>query len=156
MNRTTAVALLLLSVLASASRADERVRPASVLLREGYKPAASFAAEAAPASAALPAEHSLSWPVRFQDAEHTLGNVMNQFQPFGDPYYHGGDDLRVDAGAGVSAPVAGRLEAGAYSYAARADGSLEKYWKPWPQTGDPTYFEVAVVSDEGLRYEFHH
>src|SRR6185312_1912041 len=153
MTRTFAAALLLLSVLAPAARADERVRPASVLLQEGYKPAPAFSPQT---SSALPAEHSLPWPVRFQDAEHTLGNVMNQYQPFGDPYYHGGDDLRVDAGAGVSAPVAGRLEAGAYSYAARADGSLEKYWKPWPQTGDPTYFEVAVISDDGLRFEFHH
>jgi hypothetical protein len=157
MNRSLAAALTFFSLFCSVARADERVRPASVLLREGYKPAASFAAAGAPTSGAkLPAAHALAWPVRFQDARHTLGNIMNQFQPFGDPYYHGGDDLRVDAGADIAAPVAGRLEAGAYSYATRPDGSLEKFWKPWPQTGDPTYFEVAVVSDDGIRYEFHH
>jgi hypothetical protein len=148
-----AAALVFLFSLPSAARADERIRPAAVLLREGYKRVASFSATS---TAALPEAHSLPWPVRFQDAEHTLGNAMAQFQPFGDPYYHGGDDLRVDAGADISAPVDGKLEAGAYSYSARPDGSLEKFWKAWPETGDPTYFEVAVLADDGIRYEFHH
>ncbi|MFI5361126.1 MAG: hypothetical protein ACHQ49_04075 [Elusimicrobiota bacterium] len=146
-----AVALLLF--LFSPARADERIRPAAVLLAEGYKPAATLSAAG---SSALPPGHALPWPVRFQDAEHTLGNVMAQFQPFGSPYYHGGDDLRVDAGADVLSPVDGKLEAGHYSYSAHPDGSLEKFWKPWPEDGDPTYFEVAVVADGGIRYEFHH
>ena len=145
--------LSLLTALLTPARADERIRPAPVLLREGYKRVAAISAAGA---TALPPAHALAWPVRFQDSEHTLGNVMAQFQPFGDLYYHGGDDLRVDAGADISAPVDGKLEAGAYSYAAHPDGSLEKFWKAWPETGDPTYFEVAVVADDGLRYEFHH
>ena len=146
-------ALLLLPVLLSAAHADERIRPAAVLLAEGYKPVATISAAR---ETSLPPAHALTWPVRFQDPEHTLGNVMAQFQPFGDPYYHGGDDLRVNAGAEISSPVDGKLEAGAYSYSAHPDGSLEKFWKPWPQEGDPTYFEVAVVADDGIRYEFHH
>jgi hypothetical protein len=98
-----AAALLLLPVLLSPARADERVRPAAVLLREGYKPVARISVPRGP----LPPAHALAWPVRFQDPEHTLGNVMAQFQPFGDPYYHGGDDLRVNAGADIAAPVGG-------------------------------------------------
>jgi hypothetical protein len=148
-----AALMLLPPLLRSQSHADERIRPTSVLLAEGYKPVAGVSVAR---ETSLPPAHALSWPVRFQDPEHTLGNVMAQFQPFGDPYYHGGDDLRVDAGADISAPVDGMLEAGAYSYSAHPDGSLEKFWKPWPQTGDPTYFEVAVVADDGIRYEFHH
>ena len=27
---------------------------------------------------------------------------------------------------------------------------------PWPREGDDLYFEVAVVADSGVRYEFHH
>jgi len=146
-------AAALLPFLLSYASADERIRPAAVLLREGYKRVATPAPES---RTALPPAHALAWPVRFQDAAHTLGNVMAQFQPFGDPYYHGGDDLRVDAGADILAPVEGKLEAGHYSYAAHPDGSLEKFWKAWPEDGDPTYFEVAVTADDGIRYEFHH
>ncbi len=147
------VAALLLAALHPSARADERIRPAQVLLREGYKPVGVVHGASV---ASLPPAHALAWPVRFQDAAHTIGNAMAEFQPFGSPYYHGGDDLRVEAGADILAPVGGKLEAGAYSYAQHPDGSLEKFWKPWPQEGDPTYFEVAVVAESGLRYEFHH
>jgi hypothetical protein len=146
-------AALLLQVFLAAAHADERIRPASVLLSEGYKPVAMIGASGA---VTVPPAHALDWPVRFQDAAHTIGNSMAEFQPFGSPYYHGGDDLRVEAGADILAPVSGKLEAGAYSYAQHPDGSLEKFWKPWPQEGDPTYFEVAVVAGDGIRYEFHH
>ena len=103
-----AALMLLPPLLRSQSHADERIRPTSVLLAEGYKPVAGVSVAR---ETSLPPAHALSWPVRFQDPEHTLGNVMAQFQPFGDPYYHGGDDLRVDAGADISAPVDGMLEA---------------------------------------------
>lgn len=81
---------------------------------------------------------------------------MAQYQPYGKTYWHGGCDLRVKAGAPVKTPVDGRLEAGHYSYAVKSDGSMEKYWKAWPKAGEALYFEVAVVADDGTRYEFHH
>ena len=104
----------------------------------------------------LPAAHSLAWPVEFQDPQHVIGNTMAQFQPYNGSYWHGGADLRVSAGAAIRAPIAGRVEAGHYSYAIKGDGSMTKYWLPWPQQGNATYFEVAVIADDGTRYEFHH
>ncbi|MCO5144483.1 MAG: hypothetical protein M9962_15500 [Oligoflexia bacterium] len=106
--------------------------------------------------AALPAKHSLSWPVEFENKNNTMGNSMIQYQPFGDPYFHGGCDLRVSAQAEVRSPVSGKLEAGHYSYTKNSDGSLNKFWKPWPQSGDSLYFEIAVVDSNNIRYEFHH
>lgn len=81
---------------------------------------------------------------------------MVEFQPFGAPYFHGGCDLRTKAGEDIVAAVSGRLEAGHYGYDTNPDGSMTKYWMPWPQEGDSTYFEVAVISDDGTRYEHHH
>lgn len=98
----------------------------------------------------------MPWPVQFKDATHRLGNVMAQFQPFGSPYFHGGCDLLVKRRAQVVAPVSGWLEAGHYGYVNRPDGSSTKVWKPWPAQGDSLYFEVAVVTDQGHRFEFHH
>lgn len=101
--------------------------------------------------------HSLKWPVKFQDPEHQIGNSMAEFQNYGDgPYYHGGCDLRVSAEEKVYAPIAGRLEAGHYGYSNNPDGSSTKYWTAWPGDGDAVYFEVAVVTDDGFRFEFHH
>lgn len=104
----------------------------------------------------LPVEHSLSWPVEFENRENTMGNSMIQYQPYGAPYFHGGCDLRVVAQAEVHTPVSGKLEAGHYSYTKNDDGSLNKLWKPWPKTGESLYFEVSVIDANGIRYEFHH
>lgn len=148
--------LTVLAILLSLpSYADEDIRPRSELLSEGFEPVQHEPPRGAPTHPYAP--HSLPWPVAFADADHTMGNVMAQFQPFDDPpYFHGGIDIRVVTSAPVQAPVSGWLEAGHYSYATRPDGSMEKYWKPWPQTGNATYFEVAIVSAEGIRFELHH
>lgn len=135
------------------ARANERTAPRAKLLSEGYVPVGNIKA----ADPAFPySAHSLPWPIEFQDDSHTLGNVMAQYQPFGKPYFHGGIDIRTVGGKMTRTPVAGRLEAGHYSYSTNDDGSMEKFWKPWPQQGDSTYFEVAVVTDDGFRFEFHH
>lgn len=157
MHTTKKLALLavfvFLAACARSPQVDEPIEDSSVLLKQGFE-----LSYTPPASAKLnlPAEHSLAWPVLFQDQAHSLGNSMAEYQPYGTPYWHGGCDLRVDEGADVKAPVAGRIEAGHYSYAMKPDGSKDKYWKPWPQTGSDTYFEVAVIADDGTRYEFHH
>jgi hypothetical protein len=101
---------------------------------------------------------TLAWPVQFESAEHSMGNTMIQFQRYsgGKAYFHGGCDLRTQAGEAVFAPQSGRLEAGHYAYTVGDDGSLEKFFKPWPETGEDLYFEVAIVDDQGFRFEFHH
>ena len=101
--------------------------------------------------------HSLAWPVEFENAAHSMGNTFIEFQSYGSgPYYHGGCDLRVRRAAPLRTPVAGRIEAGHYGYTNRPDGSSEKFWRPWPETGDENYFEVAVITEDGFRFEFHH
>jgi hypothetical protein len=96
--------------------------------------------------------------VPFQDSQHSLGNSMAEFQQYGGelPYYHGGLDLRVAPAQAVHSAVAGRVEAGHYGYTNHPDGSMTKYWAAWPGDGDPTYFEVAVITDDGYRFEHHH
>ena len=142
-------------LLSTVSMANEPIHPRADILRRGYIEVP--AAQARSAEPALPfAAHSLPWPVAFKDARHSMGNTMAQFQPFGDPYWHGGCDLRVARRAPITAPVAGWVEAGHYDYATRPDGTLQKFWKAWPETGEATYFEVAIVTDEGCRFELHH
>lgn len=141
---------------ASAALANEPIRPRAELLKEGYRPAPLARAQIT-AVPQEPPSHSLPWPVRFENARHTIGNAMAQFQDYtGEPYFHGGCDLRVARNGAVTAPVAGRLEAGHYSYATNADGSMTKYFKPWPASGPDAYFEVAITTDNGIRYELHH
>lgn len=163
--RSAALAFLCISAVSvtGVSRADEKVEKPSYWLSRGYFPASGaekgIGAQAFESGQETPpwAPHSLAWPVSFQDAQHSIGNSMAEFQSYGDgPYYHGGCDLRVAAGAEVRTPIAGRIEAGHYGYTNLADGSMEKYWTPWPKSGDPTYFEVAVITDDGYRFEFHH
>lgn len=144
---------LVLILFACLAFANERIRPEAELLREGYLPARTSRDAL---STPLPSAHSLPWPVSFEDREHSIGNSMAEFQPFGAPYFHGGCDLRTAKSAILTAPVSGKIEAGHYSYDTLPDGSLKKYWKAWPQRGDPYYFEVAVVAEDGIRYELHH
>ena len=33
---------------------------------------------------------------------------------------------------------------------------MKKWWKPWPASGDATYFEIAIITEDGYRSEFHH
>lgn len=145
----------ILVLLSLSALADEPIHPRQDILNRGYReqPVPPLRGE----EPALPfAPHAVPWPVRFKDAQHSMGNTMAQFQPFGEAYWHGGCDLRVARRAPVVAPVGGWVEAGHYDYAHRPDGTLQKFWKPWPQNGDATYFEVAIVTDEAFRFELHH
>jgi hypothetical protein len=154
--RLWAIVLMTVSLSACSQNSDVRDIPIENprdLDNRGYVPVPS---QPGLGGAQLPSAHSLAWPVTFQDASHVIGNTMAQYQPYDGAYWHGGADLRVKAGAAVRAPIAGRVEAGHYSYAIKSDGSMTKYWKAWPAQGNDTYFEVAVVADDGTRYEFHH
>ncbi|MES2770147.1 MAG: hypothetical protein V4596_13460 [Bdellovibrionota bacterium] len=135
--------------------ADEPIFSKEQLLSEGYQIFHSRTISRSGKSS-FPIK-TLPWPVQFKDASHTIANSMAQFQPFSTPgYFHLGCDLIVNMGEKVFTPVGGRLEAGHYSYTNNDDGSKVKYWKPWPETGNSTYFEIAVVNEGGYRFEYHH
>ena len=147
------LALILSSI--SPVSADELLLSPAEFGRQGYTPVSTV--KRAPLQTPSYAAHSLAWPVPFEDAHHTIGNVMTQFQDYGGgAYYHGGDDLRVQDSEWVTAPITGKLEAGHYGYNTNADGSNTKFWKGWPQTGDRMYFEVALIDSQGYRFELHH
>lgn len=150
----------------SAANADERVRPASVLMREGYRSVLTRAPVRQAAHdlrsfkqlrSSLTQRERLPWPVKFRDDQRSIGNSMAEFQPFTTPpYFHGGCDLITRGQYEVYATVSGKIEAGHYSYSTNPDGSMTKFFKPWPQTGSEVYFEIAIITDEGVRFEFHH
>lgn len=101
--------------------------------------------------------HKLSWPFDEPYKKGFIGNNFAQFQPYSPtPGYHGGVDMILEKSSWVNSPISGRLEAGHYGYENNPNGSATKWWKPWPQTGEDAYFEVAVIADNGLRYELHH
>ncbi len=138
------------------AHANEKYEHADYWLSRGYQPHLGIENST---FSELPSwkPHSLAWPVEFENVAHSMGNSMAEFQSYGDgPYYHGGCDLRVRRGASLHTPITGRIEAGHYGYTNRPDGSSEKFWRPWPETGDENYFEVAVITDDGFRFEFHH
>jgi len=97
------------------------------------------------------------WPVHFESPAATVAQSFVQHQDFGGQYYHGGCDLRAKNASVVLAPVRGKLEGGYYSYDRKPDGSKTKLWRPWD--GKPyadLYFELAVINEQGYRYELHH
>lgn len=151
------ISIIFIAALSSNAFADELVLPAKILEASGYHRVSSFRAPLLAQPIALPT-HALEWPVEFEDASHTMGNNMVQFQQYrlGEPYFHGGCDLRAQAGSEVKTPVRGRIDAGHYSYDTNPDGSMQKFIRPWPQSGEALYFEVSVTTDDGTVYEFHH
>lgn len=151
--------LTLLVFFASPARADERHLSRSELKRLGFQ----LFSKTHPLTKGGDRFRrfrpgSLPWPVQFHDATQTISQNYVQYQNYGDgQYFHKGCDLRAEPGSWVTAPVTGILEAGYYSYQTNEDGSETKFWKPWsgkPHT-DP-YFELALVTPEGLRFELHH
>ena len=157
--QTTLFTLVAHCLLQNSSLANEPIKSAGSWVKKGYHSSELFD----PLNPGLEPErpewapHSLAWPVTFEDPQHTIGNSMAEFQSYGSgPYFHGGCDLRVAARAKVTSPVSGRIEAGHYGYSNQTDGSMKKWWKPWPASGDATYFEIAVITEDGYRFEFHH
>ena len=140
---------------ATSAFANELIAPREQLLKDGFRE--TTRALKIQRLDPTPAK-GLNWPVSFEDAAHSMGNVMTQYQEYGDghPYFHGGCDLRAKDGSWVTAPVSGKFDAGHYSYDTNDDGSLTKFMKPWPETGQALYFEVSITTDDGIRYEFHH
>jgi len=139
-------------------RADEFISTADNVLSHGYEKVESVSGIGIPEKGGdyQIKPHSLDWPFADTDVKNLMGNIATQFSSFNGGYYHGGCDLLSKNGTEIITPTAGRLEAGHYGYTVREDGSKEKYWKPWPETGSASYFEVAVIDANGYRFEFHH
>ncbi len=144
------VALSVSSVLA-----DERILSEKELLTLGLKPVARVRVNK---KTLTDPERGAPWPVTFKSQAASIAQNYVQYQNYGTgQYYHGGCDLRAEPYSEMRAPVSGKLEAGYYGYKTESDGSDTKWWKAWD--GKPTdslYFEVAVVTDTGYRYEMHH
>ncbi len=150
--------LFFLCLSSQAALASERVLSESELRALGLRPA-SREGRAVPANSQRPAlPTDLEWPVTFEDRAHTVAQNFVQHQDYGTgQYYHGGCDLRAPAGGEVRAPVGGRLVGLYYGYRILPNGSSEKWERLWD--GNPTpslYFELAVLTDDGHRFELHH
>jgi len=138
---------------------NERHISVQEALQRGYRPFKAFHNYRGVRGYALEnVQHNLSWPVQFQDASQTIAQNYLNFQEYGGgAYFHKGCDLRSPAGSTVTAPVTGVLEGGYYSYGNNPDGSETKMWIPWNGKAhyDP-YFELALVTPDGYRFELHH
>ncbi len=152
------LAFLTLNFISSQAVADERVLPAAVLYKMGYRPFNSFPHFQGNVRVRSDLPNNLSWPVAFADAAHNIAQNYVNYQDYGSgPYYHKGCDLRTQRGALVVAPITGVLEGGYYSYTGNPDGSETKQWIPWNgKTHDDPYFELALVTADGYRFELHH
>ncbi|MEY4630993.1 MAG: hypothetical protein RIQ81_1113 [Pseudomonadota bacterium] len=76
------------------------------------------------------------WPFPLLSIGHT--NASYQYYG-GEPYFHHGLDIRGDAGTPVVASAGGKVV------------NIENY-----MPGNPAYWEVAVLDDEGYLWQYHH
>ena len=158
MKNFASVALVWLSplLIPLPASADELVLPAPALRALGLRPV-RHAPVLSRATHPDPTPGTL-WPVTFKSQAHSIAQNYVQHQDYGGgQYYHGGCDLRTVARSWAVAPIDGVLEGGYYGYETQADGQDVKWWKPWDGSPEASlYFELAVVSDDGYRYELHH
>jgi hypothetical protein len=70
----------------------------------------------------------------------SIGHCMQSFQNYGNsPYWHDGLDIRSTVDQPMYAPVGGKVV------------NIENYIP-----GNPLYWEVAILDDEGFVWKFHH
>lgn len=91
------------------------------------------------------------WCTPVKSIGHTIASYQNYSsnrcaQEFADstgrpsgPYWHHGIDIRVDAGTPVHASAGGKVV------------NVENYIK-----GNPAYWEVAILDEEGFLWQYHH
>jgi hypothetical protein len=80
------------------------------------------------------------WPFSPTSEPNVVSNIMEDWQDFGSsPYFHGGLDMRADAGTDVHACAAGKV-------VRRANY----------RSGDPIYWEVAIQDATGMIWQYHH
>ena len=84
-------------------------------------------------------EHSVySWPFALEQMGHSLSSYQLYSGNLDDAYFHGGLDLRAEAGTAVHTPVAGQVV------------NIEKY------NFNDLYWEVAILDPEGYVWQYHH
>ncbi|NLI75569.1 MAG: hypothetical protein GX442_03900 [Candidatus Riflebacteria bacterium] len=110
----------------------------------------------ATASSTIPVG-SLPWPVH---GPFAIGAHFHDFQNYsGVPYFHGGTDVRTQAGSVVYTPVAGRVTVSKYRIDA-ARVPLHFQYQRWPFADradtDARYVEAAVTDDQGRTWMFRH
>lgn len=144
----------ILALFPFAASADELILPPGLFRALGYEPVTYTRAQRLTPDLPL----GLPWPVSFVDGAHNVAQNYVNFQDYGDgAYFHGGCDLRTEGGSDVVAATSGRLEGGYYGYSLSPEGTLQKQWRPWNgQIRRDPYFELAIVTDDGYRFEYHH
>lgn len=76
------------------------------------------------------------WPVTLSSIGHTTASYQNYG---GSPYFHHGLDIRAEAGSDVLASAGGKVV------------NIENY-----VPGDPAYWEIAILDDDGFLWQYHH
>ena len=150
---------IFLFILSFSSYATELHMSEEQAIREGYKRVEYDQKYIFGSLKALIAPHALDWPFERPYGRGFLGNNFIQHQPYEDVVnggYHGGNDMVLEKNSWVLAPISGVLEAGHYTYVDFDNGGREKFWKPYPEHGSASSFEIAVTDANGLRYELHH
>lgn len=75
------------------------------------------------------------WPVTLLSIGHTPASYQN----YGSAYFHHGIDMRADAGSAILASAGGKVV------------NIENYVQ-----GNPAYWEVAILDEEGYVWQYHH
>lgn len=83
------------------------------------------------------AKQSARWPVNLLSIGHTIASY--QQYGFGSPYFHHGIDMRAASGSAVIASRGGKVV------------NIENYIP-----GDPAYWEVAILDQDGFIWQYHH
>lgn len=78
------------------------------------------------------------WPVQVKSIGHTMASYQS-YSFAGAAYFHHGLDIRADAGSDVFASTGGKVI------------NIENY-----MPGDPAYWEVAILDEEGFIWQYHH
>lgn len=77
------------------------------------------------------------WPVKVLSIGHTMASYQN-YGSVASAYFHHGLDIRADAGSDVIASRGGKVV------------NIENYMP------GPSYWEVAILDDEGFVWQYHH
>lgn len=88
------------------------------------------------ASASFSSQRNHPWPFPLL----SIGHIMQSFQDYGgSPYWHDGLDIRSLPGQPIYASAGGKVV------------NIENYVK-----GNPLYWEVAILDEEGFVWKYHH
>lgn len=160
---------LIFLLFISSVQADMNFRPRNELLDLGFKKQKlKFDLDSTKFNPSLNQrylKHSLNWPIELKKDKHQFIANHHQIQTYTNPaYYHAGLDILADKDQLITSPISGTIEAGYYSYTDDYYGNTEKFFLPLKEAlkGEveipwgKAYFEIAVIDDQGMRFEFHH